>query len=70
MLVTCTDGVIETNGKDGEALGEQWIFEIVQKYGNTMDKSLFDKLWKESLGCNTPHDDASILIIRQSQFTQ
>ncbi len=67
MLVTCTDGVTESNGKNDEALGEQWILDIVQKYGNTLDKSLFDKMWKQSLGGNTPHDDASVLIIKQSR---
>ena len=66
MLVTCTDGVIESSGTDGEELGDKWILNIVQKCGNNLDKSLFNKLWKESLGVNTPHDDASVLIIRQS----
>ena len=66
MLVACTDGVIESSGSDGEALGEPWLLDIVQKYGNTLDKSLFNKIWKESLGGNDPHDDASILIIKQS----
>ena len=65
MLVTCTDGVIESCGKDGNDLGTQWLQDIVQKYGNTLDKHLFNKLWQESLEGNTPHDDASILIIRQ-----
>jgi PAS domain S-box-containing protein len=66
ILVACTDGVIESKGKDGEDLGEKWILNIVQKFGNRLDKSLFNNLWKESLGSNTPHDDASVLIIRQS----
>jgi PAS domain S-box-containing protein len=66
MLITCTDGVIESRGKDGEDLGDTWIFNIVQQYGNSLDKTLFNKLWKESLGANTPHDDASVLIIKQS----
>jgi PAS domain S-box-containing protein len=66
MLVTSTDGVTESRGKNGEDLGEQWILGIVQKYGYNLNKSIFNKLWKESLGENTPHDDASILIIRQN----
>jgi PAS domain S-box-containing protein len=68
LLVTCTDGVIESTSKEGEELGEQWINDIVQRYGNTLDNTLFDKLWKESLGCNKPHDDATVLIIRQSHL--
>jgi DNA-binding response OmpR family regulator len=66
MLVTCTDGVIESTGSNGTVLGEQWILDIVEQYGNILDKSLFDQLWKASLGDHTPQDDASILIIKQS----
>jgi len=66
MLVTCTDGVLESQGADGNDLGEQWVCDILQKYGNTLDKALFDQVWQESLGGNKPHDDASVLIINQS----
>lgn len=66
MLVTCTDGVLESQGKDGNDLGNNWLESVIQQYGNSLNRSLFDKLWKESLGENTPHDDASVLIIRQS----
>ena len=65
MLVTCTDGVLESQGPDGNDLGEQWVRDVIQKYGNTLDKAIFDKVWKESLGGNKPHDDASVLIINQ-----
>jgi serine phosphatase RsbU (regulator of sigma subunit) len=64
ILITCTDGVIESKGEDGEYLGDNWIHNIVHQYGNSLDKKLFNKLWKESLGNNIPHDDASVLIIR------
>jgi DNA-binding response OmpR family regulator len=65
ILVTCTDGVLESQGPDGNDLGENWIFGVIQKYGNALDERLFDKIWKESLGGNKPHDDASILIVNQ-----
>jgi DNA-binding response OmpR family regulator len=65
ILVTCTDGVLESKGPDGNDLGENWICDVIQKYGNTLDEMLFDKTWKESLGGNKPHDDASILIVNQ-----
>jgi serine phosphatase RsbU (regulator of sigma subunit) len=66
LLVTCTDGVLESQGRDGNDLGENWMYGVIQKYGNTLDKTLFDKVWKEGLGGNKPHDDASILIINQA----
>ena len=66
MLVTCTDGVLEARGKEGEELGENWIFNVIQKYGSRLDKALFDKVWKESIGDEKPHDDASFLIINQT----
>ena len=66
MLVTCTDGVLESKGLDGNDLGENWLCEVIRKYGNSLNKTLFDKAWKESLGDNKPHDDASILIINQA----
>lgn len=65
MLVTCTDGVLESQGADGNELGDNWIRGVIQKYGNTLDKMLFDTAWKESLAGNKPHDDASVLIISQ-----
>jgi len=67
MLVTCTDGVLESQGDDGNDLGEQWICNVIQKYGTTLNKALFDRDWKESLDGNQPHDDASVLIINQER---
>ena len=65
MLLTCTDGVIESRGPDGKDLGERWLCDVIQKYGNALDEALFKKIWVESMGGNKPHDDASILIISQ-----
>ncbi len=65
MLFTCTDGVLESQGADGNDLGENWVYDVLQKYGNTLNKILFDQVWKESLSGNKPHDDASALIINQ-----
>ena len=65
MLVTCTDGVLESQGADGHELGDQWVCDIIQKYGTTLNKACFDTAWKESLAGNKPHDDASLLIINQ-----
>ncbi len=66
MLVTCTDGVLESQGPDGHDLGENWVCDVIQTFGNTLDKAVFDRVWKESLAGNKPHDDASILIINQN----
>jgi serine phosphatase RsbU (regulator of sigma subunit) len=65
-LVTCTDGVTESQGADGKDLGENWVAETTRKYGNHLTKAIFDKEWKASLGNNKPHDDASILIVNQT----
>ncbi|MBI3903644.1 MAG: serine/threonine-protein phosphatase [Nitrosomonadales bacterium] len=66
MLVTCSDGVLESQGKDGRDLGENWVYGAIQRYGNALDKALFEKIWEESLDGNKPHDDATILIINQA----
>jgi len=68
VLLTCTDGILESRGVDGEDLGEGWVCDVVKKYGNTLDKTIFDQVWKENLGSNKPHDDASVLIINQGGF--
>jgi DNA-binding response OmpR family regulator len=65
MLVTCTDGVIECQGANGNDLGDQWVYDLIQKHGDKLDKALFDNDWKQSLAGNKPHDDASVLIINQ-----
>lgn len=65
VLLTCTDGVFESQGTDGNDLGEYWVSNVIKNYGNTLDKALFNKLWKESLAGNKPNDDASVLIINQ-----
>lgn len=69
ILVTCTDGVLESQGQDGKALGEDWVYGVVQKYGNSLNRNLFGKILEGQLGGNKPHDDASILIINQTLAT-
>jgi DNA-binding response OmpR family regulator len=64
LLVTCTDGVLESVGADGAELGEEWIRRVIKLYGNALDKAVFDRVWQESLAGNKPHDDASVLIVR------
>jgi serine phosphatase RsbU (regulator of sigma subunit) len=64
LLVTCTDGVLESNGADGADLGEDWIRRIIKLYGTSLNMALFNRIWKESLAGNKPHDDASVLIVR------
>jgi serine phosphatase RsbU (regulator of sigma subunit) len=68
VLLTCTDGVFETQGAGSEHLGEDWVCDVVQKYGNTLSAMNFDRVWKESLGGKFPDDDAAVLIINQSGF--
>jgi DNA-binding response OmpR family regulator len=65
VLVTCTDGVTESQGADGNDLGEQWVSDIINNYGGKLNKTIFDRIWKESLAGNKPHDDASLLIVNQ-----
>jgi len=66
ILLTCTDGVIESCGENGSELGEEWICEVIKKHGSTLNKAVFDQEWKQGLAGNQPHDDASVLIINQS----
>jgi serine phosphatase RsbU (regulator of sigma subunit) len=68
VLLTCTDGVIESQGAEGDNLGEDWVCGVIQKFGNTLCTKLFNQEWKESLGGNIPNDDAAVLIISQSGF--
>jgi len=65
VLFTCTDGVLESLDTQGKELGDTWICEVVQKYGSTLDKVIFSRDWKNAMGSNKPHDDASVLIINQ-----
>jgi hypothetical protein len=60
--------VFETQGAGSEHLGEDWVCDVVQKYGNTLSAMNFDRVWKESLGGKIPDDDAAVLIINQSGF--
>jgi CheY-like chemotaxis protein len=68
VLLTCTDGVFESQGAGGEHLGEDWVQGVVQKYGNALSKATFAQVWQESLGANSPNDDAAVLIISQEGF--
>lgn len=67
LLLTCTDGVIESEGHNGENLGEKWVFETIQKYGNSLDVATFDRLWKESSENEALRDDATVLIINEAK---
>jgi serine phosphatase RsbU (regulator of sigma subunit) len=66
ILVTCTDGILESQGQDGKELGDEWMYDITLKYGCELNNTLFSELWRNSLGDNLPHDDASILIVNQT----
>ncbi len=69
VLLTCTDGVFESRGLEGEHLGEDWVRNVVQNYGNGLCTNLFSQVWRDSLGGNSPDDDAAVLIISQSGFS-
>lgn len=68
VLVTCTDGVIESKGRDGKRLGESWVFDLVSRQGEQLDSERFHRIWKESLEDETLRDDASILIINPGRY--
>lgn len=68
VLLTCTDGVFESQGAAGENLGEDWVFGVIQEYGNTLSTKIFNQVWKESLNGNAPNDDAAVLVISQCGF--